>query len=124
MPALASIGARLRGAGLNPRALAAWAGTSRISALPARLEAVSEEPATAAAAILALLVAGREVERDRLRLPDDLLDELVAHELAERAGKRLRARVAVLPFGPALVVCDRLDAPIERELVCWPDDSS
>lgn len=29
-----------------------------------------------------------------------------------------------MPLGSALVVCDRLDAAIERDLVCWPDDSS
>ncbi|HEY0251984.1 MAG TPA: methyltransferase, partial [Kofleriaceae bacterium] len=30
----------------------------------------------------------------------------------------------VLPIGEALIICDRLDAPVTRELVRWPDDSS
>jgi SAM-dependent methyltransferase len=123
-PALASLGARLRGAGLTPRALEAWAGTARIAALPARLEAARPSCATPAAATLALFVGGAEVADAELRLPGELVDELIGNELVERAGARLRARVAILPLGPALVVCDRLDAPIERELVCWPDDSS
>ena len=125
--ALASLGARLRGAGLTPRALEAWAGTARIAALPARLEAATPSRATPAAAMLALFVGGAEVAEAELRLPGELADELIGHELVERGGARLRARVAIVPIGPlgpALAVCDRLDAPIERELVCWPDDSS
>jgi SAM-dependent methyltransferase len=123
-PGLASLGGRLRGAGLTPRALEAWAGTARIAALPARLETAPPARATPAAAVLALLVGGAEVPEAELRLPGALIDELIGHELVERQGARLRARVAIVPLGPALVVCDRLDAPIERELVCWPDDSS
>jgi len=124
---LASIGARLRDAGLTARALAAWAGTARIAALPARLDGMPARPTTPAGALLALFVGGAEVTRERLRAPPALprlLDALIAHELVERDGDRLRARVAILPLGQALLVCDRLDAPIERALVCWPDDSS
>ncbi len=124
---LASIGARLRDAGLTAGALAAWAGTPRIAALPARLDSMLARPPTPASTILALLLGGAEVMRDRLRaLPalSGLIDDLIAHELVERDGDRLRARVAILPLGQALLVCDRLDAPIERALVCWPDDSS
>nr|MBA3391652.1 methyltransferase [Deltaproteobacteria bacterium] len=58
--------------------------------------------------------------------------ELVAADLVERAGDRVRARVAILPVGiprsaphsSGLVICDRHDAPATSELVCWPDDSS
>ena len=124
---LRAIGARLRNAGLTARALAAWAGTARVAALPARLEAMPARPPTPAEAILALFVAGAEVACDRLRAPPAvpaLIDELIAHQLVERDGDRLRARVAIVPLGPALLVCDRLDAPVERALVCWPDDSS
>jgi hypothetical protein len=125
MSELASIGARLRGAGLTERALAAWAGTARIAALPARLAMVLPHPPTPAAAVLALLVGGAELAPAQLRtLPDDLVAALIAHALIERAGDRLRARVAIIPLGVALVVCDRLDATVERDLVCWPDDSS
>jgi SAM-dependent methyltransferase len=37
---------------------------------------------------------------------------------------QLRARVAILPIGPSLLVCDRFDAPDAVDLVAWPDDSS
>lgn len=124
LPALATLGAQLRNAGLNARALAAWAGTARLAALPARLE-TPPSAATPAGAILALFVAGAEVARDRLRsLPEPAIAALAVHGLVEPGAGRLRARVAVLPLGAALLVCDRLDAPAERELVCWPDDSS
>jgi SAM-dependent methyltransferase len=124
LPALGALGAQLRDAGLNARALAAWAGTARVAALPARLETLPPA-ATPAGAALALFVAGAEVERNRLRgVPDAAIDALEAHELIEREGDRLRARAAIVPLGAALVVCDRLDAPVERDLVCWPDDSS
>lgn len=121
---LASIGARLRDAGLTTRALAAWAGTPRIAALPARLDGMPATPPTPASAILAWLVGGAEITRDRLHVPPTLIDALIAHEFVERDGDRLRARVAIVPLGQALLVCDRLDAPIEHALVCWPDDSS
>jgi SAM-dependent methyltransferase len=129
-PGLARLGTSLRDAGLTTRALAAWAGTARIAALPARLPAIPAPPRTPAAAILALFVAGAELAQRHLQLPRGRsgtgapLDELVDHQLLERNGDQLRARVAILPLGRALLVCDRLDAPIERDLVCWPDDSS
>jgi len=121
---MAALGAQLRTAGLNARALAVWAGTARIAALPARLE-TPPSAETPVGAILALFVAGAEIARDRLRsLPEPALAALAAHGLVERDAGRLRARVAILPLGAALLVCDRLDAPAERDLVCWPDDSS
>jgi len=124
LAAIAALGVRLRDAGLTTRALVAWAGTARVSALPARLDAMAAEP-TAAGAILALFVAGAELARDRLRtLSGPVIELLVAHGLVERVADRLRARLAIVPVGAALVVCDRLDAAIERDLVCWPDDSS
>lgn len=122
--AMAALGAKLRDAGLHARALAAWAGTARVAALPARLEALAP-PTTPAGAILALFVAGAEVARAQLHsVSDAVIAALCAHELIEQDAGRLRARVAIVPLGAALVVCDRLDAPAERDLVCWPDDSS
>jgi hypothetical protein len=122
---LAAVGARLRDAGLTARALAAWAGTARVSALPARIDAMPARPPTPAGAILAVFVGGAELPRGQLRaLPDGVIDALVAHQLITCDGDRVRARVAIVPLGPSLVVCDRLDAPAERALVCWPDDSS
>lgn len=97
---------------ITARALAAWAGTDRLSALPGRLPTGEPLPA---AMELALYVAGRTVPANRVAFDDRLL---------ERDGDRVRAKVAVLPLGQALLVCDRLDAPADEELVCWPDDSS
>jgi len=98
------------------RAFAAWAGADRIPIVAARLAQLSELPVTRASALLALFVAGVEV--DALLLP--ALDD----DLVEHIGDRVRARVAILPIGEALIVCDRTDAPETAELVCWPDDSS
>jgi SAM-dependent methyltransferase len=121
---LAGLGARLRDAGLTARALAAWAGTARIAGLPALLAEMPARPPTPAAAILALLVGGAEVTRERLRGRAAVVDELIACKLVDDHGDQLRARVAIVPLGAALLVCDRLDAPNDRALVCWPDDSS
>jgi hypothetical protein len=118
---LATLGAALRTAGLQPRTLAAWAGTDRLSALPHRLAGLARPDPVPAAAALALFVGGAEVMIDRLRLP---VEALVAAGLVERAGDRVRATCAVLPLGAGLLVCDRRDAGDARELVCWPDDSS
>jgi methylase of polypeptide subunit release factors len=122
---LTALGARLRDAGLHARALAGWAGTTRLSALPARLDTRPAGATTPAAAILALFVAGAEVARDRLRtLSDAAIGQLAAGQLIDRNAGQLRARVAILPLGAALLVCDHLDAPVEHDRVCWPDDSS
>ena len=107
---------------LTTRALKTWCGTDRISALSKLLDERAPASTTPAASVLALFVAGQTLPSDRLRALD--LDELIANELIERTGDLVRARVAILPIGSALLVCDRLDAPDEREVVCWPDDSS
>lgn len=129
MTTLAALGDALRSAGLVPQMLAAWAGTARLSALPARLEgrgaAGPRAEATPTGALFALFVAGERVRRAQLRLADDLVEALVAHGLVAREDDLLVGRVAVLPLAPrALAICDRLDAPVERDVVCWPDDSS
>jgi hypothetical protein len=87
-----------------------------LSALPARVATLAAQPVTRASAGLALFVAGAEVDARLCTIDDDAL--------VERRGDALRARVAVLPLGPSLLVCDRLDAADDREQVCWPDDSS
>ena len=107
-----SAGEALRRGGLTSRALAAWAGTDRLSALPAPLPA----PTTPASALLALFVAGAEVPA--ARVPGELA------ELVDIAGDRARARLSILPLGRSLIVCDRLDTHDGLEIVCWPDDSS
>jgi SAM-dependent methyltransferase len=114
-----TLGDSLRAAGLTPRALDAWAGTDRLSALPARLPALVLREITPSSAALALFVAGAIVRRERLRLPLAELGDLI-----EPDGAFVRARVAILPLGPSLMVCDRLEASDATELVCWPDDSS
>ncbi|HEY1815831.1 MAG TPA: methyltransferase [Kofleriaceae bacterium] len=92
---------------ITRRALAAWAGTDRLSALdPARLAAL---PVTRASAELALFVAGVDVPL-----------AWIAPELAELA----EARVALLPTARGVIVCDRHDAADSPDRVCWPDDSS
>jgi SAM-dependent methyltransferase len=117
---LPQLGAALRYSGLAPRALAAWA-TERLSALPAIVPRLPPADGTAGA-LLELFVAGRELAIERLQHRH--LDALHRAELVDVRGATVRARVALLPLGASLVVCDRLDAPAERELVCWPDDSS
>lgn len=110
---------------LTPRGLAAWAGTDRLSSLPLHLP--NTPPLTEAARLFALLVTG-----DRITLPDairststsTIWDELLDANLAEIVDDELRARVSVLPLGPSLLVCDRLDADAGLDTVCWPDDSS
>lgn len=116
------LGAALRDGGLHPRALAAWAGTDRLSALPRLRITLATRELTPAGAVLALFVGGDDVPVDRLRG----LDLAALHDLAlvDVVGPAVRARVAVLPIGASLVVCDRQDRAADRDLVCWPDDSS
>jgi SAM-dependent methyltransferase len=116
---LATLGSRLRHAGLSPRALAAWAGSDRLSALPALLPQ-TRRAHTPAGALLALFVAGDD-------MPIDLVPELEAlqrHQLVDTAGSAAHALVSILPLGPSLLVCDRLDTSDSLDIVCWPDDSS
>jgi SAM-dependent methyltransferase len=106
---MTALGAALRHAGLTPRALGAWAGTDRLSALPARLATLAARDVTPASAALALFVGGARVARPRLL--DDVWPELVARGWIVDD----RATVAILPVGGSLMVCDRSG---------WPDDSS
>lgn len=107
---------------LTPRALAAWCGTDRLSAVAGPAVRAADRELTVAAAPLALFVAGREVPVALLAALD--LEELAKLGLVELAGVTARARLALLPLGRSLIACDRLDEPLVPELVCWPDDSS
>lgn len=107
---------------LTPRALAAWCGTDRLSAVAGPAVRAAERELTPAAAPLALFVAGSEVPVALLGALD--LEEMEKLGLVELAGGIARARQALLPLGRSLVACDRLDEPVAPELVCWPDDSS
>lgn len=115
---LAKLGAALRQHGLTARALAAWA-VPRVSALP-RIVPLLPRTKAAAGVLLELFVAGHELAVERV----PLADELQRADLIEATSGGVRARVAIVPLGDSLMVCDRLDAPADRELVCWPDDSS
>ncbi|MBX3157266.1 MAG: methyltransferase [Deltaproteobacteria bacterium] len=123
------LGARLRAAGLTPKLLRAWAGTDRAASIHARYAGEPRagygarlERVAPAEAALALFVAGADLPGGAARaLP---IAALAAAGLVDVAGERVRATVALLPVGEALVACDRLDAPVARELACWPDDSS
>jgi hypothetical protein len=115
---LSTLGSRLRHGGLHPRALAAWAGSDRLSALPGLLP--QRPPPTPASTLLALFVAGDDVPIDRV--PD--LEAMHAAALVDVTGDTVRARVSLLPLGPSLLVCDRLDTSDSLDIVCWPDDSS
>ncbi len=107
MTDLRALGQRLVSAGLTPRALASWSGTNRIASLPWKVLDLSARDPVPAAAALALLVAGAELPLDRVRrLP---ISELVAAGILEHVEDRVRARVAVVPLGASLLVCDRAE---------------
>jgi SAM-dependent methyltransferase len=118
---------------LTPRALAAWAGTDRLSALAYRLPPGRGD--TELTQLFALLVAGdttadpRNRARARARVTctytSTILGDLEARGLIERvADDVVRARYSILPLGRSLLVCDRLDADFGLDVVSWPDDSS
>ncbi|MFT3699358.1 MAG: methyltransferase [Kofleriaceae bacterium] len=92
---------------ITSRQLAGWAGTDRIPLVRARLPQLRAKPITPVNRALRVYVAGDTVGG-------------FEGNLVENG----RASVAVLPIGESLIVCDRADAPIDRELVRWPDDSS
>lgn len=122
MASLRELGDQLRRAGLTQNALLAWAGTHRISALPLVMPRGPAKPATPAAAVLALFVGGVDLSRSFTRaLP---IDALVEHGLVTLAHDTARANVSILPLEQTLLVADRLDADVDRDHVCWPDDSS
>src|SRR5688500_5483177 len=100
--------------------LAAWVGSDRLSALPALLPSVAGKSRTPASTLLALFVAGEDVAIDRVAD----VEVLQRHGLVDVAGTSVHARVAILPLGTSLLVCDRLDTDDSLDIVCWPDDSS
>ncbi len=102
--------------------LASWAGMAgmdRLAGLGARVPVLARARVTRASAMLALFVAGVEVPRSLLGAD---LEPFI--DLVELHGDVARATVAILPIGRRVIICDRADASAERELVCWPDDSS
>jgi SAM-dependent methyltransferase len=117
---LAELGSRLRAEGLSPRALATWSGSERVSAVPMLLGDRSPAEVTHATALLALFVGGESVAVELV--PE--LEELFHHGLVDVGGATVTARVAILPLGSSLMVCDRMDTSDSLDIVCWPDDSS
>jgi hypothetical protein len=111
----AELGTTLRNAGLTPRALAAAWGTSIAAHLP-RVMPDRPLPATAATAALRLLVAGLPVDPiDAGRGLGRGLEALRDRGLVRDDDDGVRARCAIVPIGPSLIVTDP---------AAWPDDSS
>lgn len=114
-----TVGDALRRAGLNPRALASWAGSDQLAAIGRRRGVLAARVITPASAVLALFVAGARVPRRSLRALEPVWSELVARgwidEAAADDDREIGARVALVPVGPSLLVC---------EADGWPDDSS
>lgn len=108
---------------LAPRALAAWCGTDRLSALAEPARRAARRELTPAAAPFAVFVAGSEVPVALVERTLDL-ETLAQHGLVEITDGRVRATLALLPLGHSLLACDRLDAAPTDDLVMWPDDSS
>jgi SAM-dependent methyltransferase len=106
--------------GLTTRALIAWTGTDRLSALPDMLPDLVGRPITPGSAMLALFVGGAAVPAAWIRN----VDALVAADLVDVDREIARAMAMVLPLGKSLMICDRMDGHIDEEYVCWPDDSS
>lgn len=118
---LDSSAASLRALGVHPDALAAWAGSRRVSWLATRADELRQLPVTRGSAGLALLVAGLEVPR--ALLDAGALSILERHDLVG-GDVTVQARVAIVPVGEAWIVCDRLDDREGDHRVLWPDDSS
>lgn len=128
--ALAALGQRLRGRGLNERAVRHCFGVT--CAVHAPLRALAHTGARAApvspppAALLAhLFVAGSAIVADaaaRLLGPD--LDRLLAAGLARVESDTVTAEVTILPVGEALVVSDRAHRLRGADLVACADDSA
>lgn len=129
---LAQLGRTLDAAGLNPKRLGLWCGTSVLSRLPHRFAAGLPDRSPAGFA-LDLLVAGRPAPLDEARARlGDALPALLELELLEQGQDYVVARRAVLPLVPArprlgeatLAVCDRWDVAPSDHSTPWPDGSS
>jgi SAM-dependent methyltransferase len=90
---------------------------------PARLRFGLPSSPTLAGATLSLFVAGASIPRERLKLLAGALPELAWRGWIT-GDEIITATVAILPIGSSLIVCDRLDAPVDTNTVSWPDDSS
>jgi SAM-dependent methyltransferase len=63
------------------------------------------------------------MRRERLQLLAGALPELAWRGWIT-GDDIVTATVAILPLGPSLIVCDRVDTPPDTHTVSWPDDSS
>jgi hypothetical protein len=127
-PELAALGRRLAAAGLTERAVLACFGARALAHVPRALigrAAPGDHPPPASLAAW-LFVAGRTVATDaaRARLGADLDRLLALGWLTAVGATRVRATRALIPIGPSLAACDRLDAAPTGDAVLWPDDSS
>jgi hypothetical protein len=121
------LGRRLAAAGLTERAVLACFGASALAGVPRALACRPVLGRPAPAAVLPwLLVAGRDATLAAIQARlGDALDALIAAGLLDIDGDHVRAARALVPIGPSLAVCDRLDTPTNHpDAVLWPDDSS
>lgn len=136
---LARLGRRLRDLGLNERALSYVFGVSCPAHVPLRARATLDVDAgvdtghglhlmrdVAPAGLMAhLWVAGTplSVDRVRARLGQDF-EMLTSLGLVRCEGPWVRATVAMVPVGQALVVSDRADVAMGRHIALFADDSA
>lgn len=123
---LAALGQRLRQLGLTEAAVSYCFGVRFSIHAPLRAHAIRGVQGMVPSALMAhLWVAGAAVPRARAqaRLGGDI--ELLS-ELGLITCKRdtIRANVAILPVGEALVVSDRADLHRGRDIALFPDDSA
>jgi hypothetical protein len=85
------------------------------------LPALAARRLVPASTLLALFVAGAEVPIARLGA---LAAPLATGGWIDVTTTTARARWSIVPLGDSWLVCDRVDRPVARDTVCWPDDSS
>ncbi|ACY14558.1 methyltransferase small [Haliangium ochraceum] len=120
----AALGARLRACGLGERALRHRFAVRHLGHAP--LGSGQAPVRVAPAALLVhLFAAGDTVSlRPLRRLLGDAVDLLDEAGLIAIDGDLVRARVAILPLGDALVVSDRADCLRGHDVVACADDSA
>ncbi|HZS41599.1 MAG TPA: methyltransferase [Polyangia bacterium] len=111
-PAARAALGRLVSGGFHERALERWFGVPLWTDVRyVHTPPASERPRRGLGGWIALLVAGESVEEAALGVLDEAARAaLVEAQLVERAGDRLRARVALWPLDGLLLASDRLDA--------------
>ncbi len=122
---LAALGADLQQRGLSERAVRACFGVACVGHAPLRAAADPPSALPSPAALVPwLFVAGYAADADEAgRHLGALLPRLIELGFAHVEGRRLRARVCLVPAGESVCVCDRRDARGD-DVVALPDDSA